>query len=253
MYAAALPNEQWITVNDPAPGIQLGPASFSLPQEPFLFGADGNIVRTHGLDFFEYKQEPVWPVAVWWIIWLVGLALGILILAKIGSSLWDWLRAVLKGMRLTPLAAFYVTGIAVFVASIAFPGDLFDRYILAFIPFLILFVVRGSRSWGQRAWVYSVVALAVLATFSLLAKADEISHDNARWQAAQWLASKVGAAHMSFDYDNWVGRLSDAYQVADVPLPGFNPVREFPYFSWLTFSERSVKTQELAGVPPVQP
>lgn len=253
IYAIILPNRGWIEIPDPTPVIQLGSLSFPMPQEIFLFDAIGNIVRIDGIDFFQYPQQPVWPTAVWWLIWLLGLGLGVVILSKIAGSLWDWLKS-LRRPSLTPLAPVYLTGAAIFAISIAFPGDLFDRYILGFIPFLILFMVRGSRAWSRRAWVFSIVALAVLASFTLLAKADQMGHDNARWQAGQWLSSKVGGAvHVGYDYNYWAGPSSDQYQVADLPLEGFTVAKDFPYFSWLTFSRRTVLALAGNGAPPVSP
>src|SRR5205823_5569400 len=127
----------------------------------------------------------------------------------------------------------YGIGALTFAVSLAFPGDLFDRYILAFIPFLILFVVRGAAGWGRIAWAYSLSALAVLAVWAILLKADQIDHDNARWQAGSWWAEQVGGAHVGFDWDNWTGRVSDAYEVADVPIDGWRIEARFPYLSRL--------------------
>ena len=81
----------------------------------------------------------------------------------------------------------YLLGGMIFLISVLFLGDAYDRYMFHFLPFLLLFVVRGAASWTRRGWAYSLVALALIASFTVLAKADNIDQNNARWTAAQWL------------------------------------------------------------------
>src|SRR5207249_3425007 len=141
------------------------------------------------------------------------------------------------------LAGFYLVGAITFVVSLAFLGDLFDRYTLGFLPFVILFVVRGSPEWGRWAWRYSIAALVLLAVFSLALKADFVGHNNARWEAGTWLALRAPyPIHMGFDWDNWMGGYRRAvYEVTDLGIKDYRLERRFPYLSRLSgFAKRYV-------------
>ncbi len=247
-----LPDEQLVETPYPPFTLQIGPISVGLSSEMYTFGDWGNIVRTDGIDFFEYQQQPIWSPETWRALWAPGLGLGIVLLARLTSSLRDWLKARIEHVPLSPLVGFYLVGISTVVVSLAFPASLFDRYVLAFLPFVILFVVRGSPNWGRVAWTYSIVTFVLIAAFTLLAKADAVEHDNARWQAAQWLAARVGRLHGGYDWDNWMGGRNDAYPIADVQLPGYRVERRFPYTSRLSgFDTRYVLAQARADVPPI--
>src|SRR5438445_6317245 len=97
------------------------------------------------------------------------------------DGLLDWLRDRRRRLPASPAMAIYHLGAAIFAISMGLLGWLFDRYVLAFLPFVILFVVSNSARWGRISWAYSITALALIASFTLLAKADQVEHDNARW------------------------------------------------------------------------
>jgi 4-amino-4-deoxy-L-arabinose transferase-like glycosyltransferase len=251
-----LPNEGWTENHDPPFTAQFGSLSFTIAQEMYTFEDWGNLIRRGGIDFFEYPQEPIWTSEIWRLIWVLGLGLGALILAKLSDSLIDWTQSRWQNRRaresLSPAVGFYLLGALTFVISMAFPGALFDRYILAFIPFLILFLVRGSATWGRLAWTYSIAALAVLVTFTLLAQADFVDHNNARWRAAGWMIAHTGAVHVGFDYNNSHGPSSDTYFISDIPTLGTRVERVFPYFSRLGgFTTRYVLAQARTDMPPL--
>ncbi len=252
MYAVDLPTETLVQISEPPFTAHLGPFSFDHPQEMWTFGAWGNTIRVTGLDFFEYKQEPIWTQEVWRALWALGALLAVILLAKIVDGLLDWLKELKQGTPLSPRLPLYLLGIMIFVISMAFPADLFDRYILGFLPFVIIFMVRGSMQWGRAAWTYSIAALVLISLFATLAKADQINHDNARWQAGRWMQTRIGAVHVGFDWDQWTGGSSDTYQVADLPLDGFRTEQFFPYTCRLCgFTTRYVLAQSRADMPPL--
>src|SRR5207253_2483653 len=126
-----------------------GVLTITLPQESYSFVGYGNIIKTGGIDFFEYRQQPIWTPDVWKALTVLGALLAALMLAKMTGSLLSWLgdrrRGVLASQfRLSPVTGFYLVGMATFAVSLGFLGYLFDRYTLGFIPFVILFMVRGS-------------------------------------------------------------------------------------------------------------
>jgi hypothetical protein len=251
-HVVDLPGEMWIAVFEPPFTARLGPFGYDLPQETFTFAAAGNILRVGGIDFFEYTQERIWTPEAWRALYMLGLGLAALLLAEMSSRLWDWRRGPRRAGSLSLLVAVYALGALLLVVSLAFPGDLFDRYVLSFVPFVILFVVAGAARWGRRAWGYTLVAFLLLATFSVLAKADHVDHANARWQAGRWMQARVGQVHVGFDWNNWMGGGSPVYQVADVPLDGFRIEQQFPYQCRLCgFTTRYVLAQAQADQPPL--
>ena len=254
MWAADLPSEQWIAVFEPPFTARLGPLSYDLPQEPFSFAAEGNIVKLDGIDFdeFGYAQERIWTMEAWRAIYMGGVALVMLLGAALISALWDWGRGIRQTWTLTPLAAVYALGAAVFVVSLAFPGDLFDRYTLAFVPFLLLFLMRGAAGWGRGAWGYSLLALALLATFSLLAKADHMDQNNARWAAGRWMEARVGAVQVGWNWNQWGHASSEGYHVTGIHQEGWRVEQEFPYTSRLSgWTTRIVWAESRPDMPPL--
>jgi hypothetical protein len=255
LFTLDLPGEEWTQVGIPAYTAHIGPLDINFSSELFTFGLVGNIIRVTGIDFFEYPHEAVLTPEFWHILWIAGLVLGVLLLASIGDNLLDWLRGLRRGHSLSPITALYFLGAGIFLISMAVLGDLFDRYIFTVLPFIILFVVRGCARWGRLAWTYSLVALALITTFTLLAKADNIDHDNVRWQAGYWMLQRTGAVHVGFDFNNWNGQMtSDNYAISDYPQPefGYRVEKAFPYFSRLGgFTTHYLYAQSSVNVPPL--
>jgi 4-amino-4-deoxy-L-arabinose transferase-like glycosyltransferase len=250
-----LPTEQWIETHLPDYSAQIGPVTINFSNELFTFGDAGNIIRITGIDFFEYPQQAIFTPEVWHALWIAGLVLGVLLLAKCGDAFLDWLRDRRQNEPLSPVTALYLLGAGIFVVSVALLGAVFDRYVLVVLPFVLLFLIRGSGSWGRAAWTYSIVMLAIITTSTLLAKADNIDHDNARWQAGQWMLTRTGAVHVGYDFNNWDSQQSsDTYVVADAPgpPPNFRIEQQFPYFSRLGgFTTRYLYAESSLNVSPV--
>jgi hypothetical protein len=256
LYWADDPARIWIGVGDPPFIAQFGPLRVRLPQQPFSFGAVGNIVQRDGFDFaeFGYDQVPIWSVEAWRALWVAGAGLALLLVTAIAGSLWDGLRAARARTPPGPEAALYLLGALIWGVSLAFLGDLFDRYILAFLPFVILFVVRGARAWDRRAWATSLVALALVASFSLPAQADYLDHNSTRWQAAAWVEARTGQVHAGWNWAHWGHADSALYQVVNTPTAGWVPGRRFPYLSRLSgFTTRYVYAESAPGAPPLGP
>ncbi|MDQ6642895.1 MAG: hypothetical protein M3Y76_00405, partial [Chloroflexota bacterium] len=251
-----VPGEQWTQTYEPPFTFSLGPLAIALPLQMYTFGAWGNILRIDGIDFFEYTQQSIWSTEIWWLLWFLGITLLVLLLANITVSMFDWSRARLSRSSrepLQPITGFYLLGFIIFVVSLAFLGDLYDRYALGFLPFLLVFVVRGTASWGRLAWRCALLGLSIIAVTSLLLKADQIDHDNARWQAAQWLQARTGGLHAGYDWDNWIGSRNDAYQISDILAPDMREEHRFPYLSRLSgFTVRYVTAQSRVDAPPLK-
>jgi 4-amino-4-deoxy-L-arabinose transferase-like glycosyltransferase len=252
LYAADWPMGQWNPQTEPLFTARLGPLAVPLPQEEYAFGRVGNILRVDGIDFFQYSQQPLWTPEAWRALWVFAVALGVLLLAKMTDGLLDWLRGLRQGQPLTPLAGFYGFGLLTLGVSVAVANDFYDRYVLAILPCAILFVVRGAAGWGRRAWAYAGVALACLALFTLLLKADQVDHDNARWAAGHWLQARGAAPQVGYDWDPWVGPGNPNYHVTDMHQDGFRIEQRFPYLSRLSgFTTRYVLAEAAATAPPL--
>lgn len=257
MYNLTLEPEASAQQVEPPFIAQIGPLSFPLPQQTFTFGLLGSLFRLNGIDFeeFYYPQEKVWTPEAWRAIWVVGVVLGALLMAKMASGFLYWLRSLwrTKGAALSPLTAFYVTGLAIAIASIAFPGDTYPRYVLGYVPFAIIFVLRGAKEWGRLAWGYSIAALVVLATFSLLARADYAEHMRVRYDAALWMEARTGEVRAGWNWNKWGHPDSQIYVVSDLPEPGFRVEKSLPYTCRLCgFTTRYVLAQARADLPPTR-
>jgi Dolichyl-phosphate-mannose-protein mannosyltransferase len=282
--------------------------TISLPRDTYSFVGIGNIVRTGGIDFFEYNQEPIWTPEVWKGLTLLGAALSVPVLAQMSHGLVEWvvrgrqLRAESMGASegrrgtaqqsaispaaahrlvlstlpfrrvpkesgsvgptpisapwtprgLSPITGFYLVGGGIFVVSLGLLADLYDRYTLGFLPFVFLFLVRASPKWGRLGWGYAIVALLVLSSFTLAAKADFIDHNNARWQAGRWLQARVPVpVQVGFDWNNWYGFSNLVYQVSDIHIEGYRTDHRFPYFSRLAgFTTRYVLAESRLDAQP---
>jgi 4-amino-4-deoxy-L-arabinose transferase-like glycosyltransferase len=254
VYAADLPTETWLAITAPPFTARFGPLALVLPQEVYTFATSGNIIRVEGINFFEYRQVPIWTPEVWRALWVGGFALAVLLLAHWSQALLGWLRARPWRAPLPLGLAFYGLGALIFVVSLAFPGDLYDRYIVAFLPFAILVVVQMAGPRGRLAWTGVRVALVVFALITVLLKADAIDHDNARWQAGQWMFSRVHGGHVGYDWDNWVGNRRSEYEVTDVPIAGYRTEHQVSYTSRLEGGiTRTVLVQARADQPPMPP
>jgi hypothetical protein len=256
MDAVDLPNERWIQQIEPPFTARAGPFTYDFPNEPYTFGAYGNTVRVTGVDFdeFFYTQQPIWDAKVWRYLHLFGVLLAAFLSTAIFIAFYGWLRAFRPQQGLTPLAGFYFLGAVVFAASLALPGDYFDRYSLAFTPFFIVFVVRGAPQWDKWAWRYSLTGLILLATFTLLAKADHMEHNRVRWEAAAWVEERTGEVKAGWNWNHWGHADSESYRVDDLPTEGFRVERRFPYTCRLCgFTTRYVLAQARSDMPPLPP
>jgi 4-amino-4-deoxy-L-arabinose transferase-like glycosyltransferase len=251
-WIAANLSHIWIANTLPPFTFRLGPLALDFPQQTYPFGSEGSILREGGIDFFQYRQALIWSPEAWHLLLVLGLILGVLLLAKMTDSLITWLRAWWRERDLSPLSGVYLTGLATFGVTLALGGDFYDRYLLGFVAFVILFVVRGAAGWSRRAWAYTLVVFALWAGFSVLLRADSIDHDNARWQAALWLSARAGPVQMGFDWNNVYPAGNGTYEITDVPIAGFRTEARFPYTSRLSgFSTRYVLAQARADRPPL--
>ncbi|MDQ6693451.1 MAG: glycosyltransferase family 39 protein [Chloroflexota bacterium] len=241
--------EPWIGQTEQPFIFRLGSLAVELPQKTFNFGGDGNIMRVGGIDFFEYHQQAIWSPEVWRALYIFGSVLGALLLAKACDSLLDW--AGKRPLAFRPDAGFYMVGLAIAVVTVAASGAIYDRYVLGFGAFMILFAVREACSWGRIAWGYSLAALVVLSLFSVTLKADAMDHTNARFLAGYWFQARGASAMSGLDWNRGLYYSNPEHIVTDLPVPGFRTDATFPYTSRLSgFTTRYVLAQTRTDLPP---
>lgn len=231
------------TTGPPAP-VVWGPLRLIPPEQIYPFTGFGNLLRTDGIDFFGYQQAALGPPELWTALCVLGTILGAGLLAALSASLGAWIAGLRRRVLTVPLTGVYLVGLAIGGVSLAFLAELYDRYLVGFLPFVILFVVRGAAHWSRRAWSYALVALFLVATSGVLLQADAVDHDNARWQAATWLVARGGLVHMGYDWDSIYATGDGSYTVADGHVAGYSELARFPYLSRLTgFTTRYVIAQ----------
>ena len=234
--------------------MHVGPISIDLPQDRVTLSVSGSVVRPVGLDFdeFGYTQQQVWSPEMWRLLWGVSVVLAaLLVTVAIDRLFLPWWRGR-RGLPLPPVVAFYILGAGVYFVTVAYIGDLFLRYSLGFMPFYILFMVGRSREWGRIAWPVAGAALALLVAFTVLAQADNVEHNNTRWEAGRWMEARTGAVRVGWNWDHWGHQGSETYAVSDVPIDGFRVERVFPYTSRLSgFTTRYVLAQSRVDMPPL--
>ena len=235
----------------PAP-LTLGPLTVELPPQVFTFGGYGNLLRVEGIDFFEYRQQPLWNLTVWTVLYILALILAVVLVAKMADAGLNWLRDRLRRVPLSPAVGLYAVGLGIFLIYMAATGDYYDRYLVSFLPFIALFVARSTAQWGRRAWAGSVAGLAGLTTFSLVLHADFTDHNTARWQAGDWMLARVQPVQAGYDWQGVHSNANGVYEVSDIPLDGFRIERTFPYTSRLSgFATRQVFALARNDAPPL--
>lgn len=254
-----LPGESWTLGSNQGPAtFGIGDLTVTFPAEFYTFGSLGNIIRVTGIDLFQYNQEAVLSAEAWNSLWKIGIVLGVLLLAKIADALLDWLPKLFRrewSLVLTPVIACHIAGAGLFLATTAFTSDVFDRYMITFFPFVLLFVIRGAAKWKRLAWAYSIGTVLAIMVFSYMSQADFVDHNNARWKAGYWLKARIEPALVGggWDWNNWVnaGQGNNAYIITDLPFAGMRTDRTFAYFSRLGgFTTRNVLVQFSPDVPP---
>jgi hypothetical protein len=247
-------SDQWIGITEPAFTGRWGPLTWTLPRQAFIFGGDGNIVRVEGINFYQYRQQALWTPEAWWALWAAGSLLGAGLLARLAGGVWSGLAVRQARATLPPVVGNYFVGLATFGVTLALSGYFYDRYLLGFLPFVLLFLLRATPRWGRGAWSIACTGLVVLGLFGILLRADAIDHDNARWQAGKWLLARGVVPMMGLDWQYVQPSNDPRYEVADLPISGLRVEAQFPYTSRLSgFTTRYVLAQVRADQPPLNP
>ena len=222
---------------------------------------DGNILTRAGFGLFLYHPSSVLSGSTWDGIMLLGVALGVALLATISDRLLCWWqrRATWQGLGDATLFV-YIIGLLIAFTTYAFSGLSFDRYTLAFVPTLLIFLLRESSAWQRWVWGYMIVATLLLGGFSLLLQADYADRAAVRWQAGQLLVAqgvKPADIWVGSEWLTWYNASADEqrpYIVSEQNPAGYTLVRQLPYYTRLGgFTTRDVNVWMRDGLLPLLP
>jgi 4-amino-4-deoxy-L-arabinose transferase-like glycosyltransferase len=240
----------------------------------------GHILTPAGLgprtlrDTFLLGQNlPVTPAAMS-TFWFCSIALGILGGAGVLFYLAEATLRVVKGFwrsewrRETWLEALILAFVCAYATLLVLFGfglytSLFDRYLLVFVPAILLLVLISdvrTRSISLRSW-RGALSLGLVLIYAAISMAG--THDYLAWNRSRWLAisvlidAGVSPHHIDGGYEfngwylydpqyhkvpdkSWWWVDDDEYMLASGLVDGYRELQRFPFRRWLTFSDSSV-------------
>jgi 4-amino-4-deoxy-L-arabinose transferase-like glycosyltransferase len=242
----------------------------------------GNTLTPTGLgprllrDTFILQQNfPVVPALT--VLWFAGLGLGlcggavVLLYAvscieRIIKQLWQ--PAYLYSLSLDLLAVAFIisyTSILLFIAfGIGHP--LFDRYLLLFIPPLLMIILvseirSGFGSVARWRATASITLICIYAVVSVAATHDYLGWNRARWTAARMLLDDGVSPNRidgGFEFNGWYTYkpryyperslsskswwwvVDDEYVIASGPIKGYREIQRISFTRWLTWSDDAI-------------
>jgi len=162
--------------------------------------------------------------------------------------------------------AFFFVIVSVYffiLVFIAATTKIFDRYLLLFLPLVILLILNTKIEillpMPRRGAFLSGVLIALFAGFSIASTHDYLAWNRARWVAMHNLmdVSKVRANQIDGGYEfngwylydskyqqkpgkSWWWVDDDEYIATSGPLPSYTEVQRYTFNRWLLLSEASV-------------
>ena len=226
-----------------------------------LFPA-GNVINKTGF-FPKLLKDTYWGsnwrpvVSDGFIHWLqiAGLLFSFLFMLTLilsiinpGKETTDKTTLIQSGILLAGYAGFLFFGVF-----------FFDRYLLPFIAFLLLFLVSPAIKpmiWNK---TLAMIAFALIAWFSFSSTHDNLAFNRARWKGLSSL-TKAGISPRNidggFEFNGWyeTGKRNpvtkyerswwfvddDTWIVAQGPVFGYKTIGCYPYFCYFTFRKDTV-------------
>jgi len=136
---------------------------------------------------------------------------------------------------------------------------LFDRYFLPFIAFILLFLVSPGIEAKRWNTAVTIILIASISWFSILATHDNLAFNRARWRGLSALTTAgISPKNIDggFEFNGWyeTGKRNlalqeekswwfvddDTYVVARGPAFGYKTIKTYYYNSFLTFRQDSI-------------
>jgi len=225
----------------------------------------GNILFDTGLgpatlrdvSILRLPHLPGAPKTLWLVITVVSIAGAAILLHNLFSTivqLFHWRRKTEFVSDKWPIA-LVVSACALYFIPMGITW-FFDRYLIFFLPLLMLIVlnVRNPVRLHISRWSVFIAAaiLVFYGTFTLAATHDYLSWNRARWQALRYLTEEANISHRNidggFEFNGWYGYNpkyrpsrdkswwwvnNDDYIISFGPITGYNEIKRYPYRQWL--------------------
>jgi hypothetical protein len=195
------------------------------------------------------------PLWIWKMLVLIALTAAVLLVFTIVTTFLNRKKmmrtnepATLRKIKLMAISFISLYAILLFLSDYYF-----DRYILAFIPPILIIVLPIFRYSVKKVSVLiTIIFIFGLGTFSTLATHDYLSWNKARWQALNDLMLKDNISPKyidgGFEFNGWympgkklensknkswwwVDR--DDYLVTFGSLPEYNVIKKYPFKAYL--------------------
>jgi 4-amino-4-deoxy-L-arabinose transferase-like glycosyltransferase len=189
-----------------------------------LMPLHGNVLSQGGISWDVAPAPAILWVGATFVAVLGGIILGIAVL----RALVAFAGAIASGREPTDTVGlgFTLTVMAVAFAPLPLLGlgsfGFYDRYLIVFIPWVLLILVIAEcsrlREISVAALRIGLLGLAGMATFSIMATHDYLDTNRSRWNALNDLMQRCrvqpGEIDGGFEFNGWM--LSDSLRVREI-------------------------------------
>ena len=238
-----------------------------------LMPFSGNILFDIGLgpptlrdvSVLRLPHLPSAPKTLWLLITVAGVIGAAALLQSLCSALFQLSRCRKNAESLATKwpVVLIISACALYFVPLGLLG-FYDRYLLFFLPLLMMLTIVTSRSSVQlhvsRLSAFILVALlAVYGAFTVGATHDYLSWNRARWSALRYLTEEAHISYKRIDggyeFNGWFGYGSeyqasherswwwvdkDDYVISFGPLIGYEEIKRYPYKRWVPFGQGNI-------------
>lgn len=204
----------------------------------------------------------VWDVVTFFSVLAAGI--GIYLIGIATKQAWLKFRSIetrAEAATYALLAAMALTYLAILLIVVG-RFTLFDRYLLIFLPLVVL-LIASAKHYQTNAQktrnVVPIVLITLYAAFSVGATHDYLDWNRTRWIALHDLVNvnKISPQKIDGGYEfngwllydkkykqspmkSWWWVVDDEYVLASGPLPGYMEVKRYPVNRWLKLTAADI-------------
>jgi 4-amino-4-deoxy-L-arabinose transferase-like glycosyltransferase len=231
-----------------------------LPARPntfYHYGLGPALLRD--VDILELENINSIPSFIWYLLTFIGINGAFFIMMVLITSIYRFIKnkivpdSIILLLFCTTILMLLMTGLS----------DFYDRYLIIFIPLLILLLI-GITGIGENRTTSllkksAFVLIFAVMLFSVLSTHDYFAWNNSRWKAIDYLTQDLKVLPENIDggfefnglytYDpeyipssekSWWWVKDDEYIIAFGNIGGYSPVKSFNYYSWLYLSVEKI-------------